>query len=77
MEDEIKLIDWTGHKDKKQAYEWAYGINRGKLMKRFLEKNYITINDKNVLDVGCNQGGISIAFSEYSNKIISFDNEIK
>ena len=77
MENKIELIDWTGHKDKKQAYEWAYGINRGKLMKRFFEENNINIKDKNVLDVGCNQGGVSIAFSECSNKIISFDNEIE
>ena len=54
---------------------WADGLERGRKMTAFLEREIGSLEGKTILDLGCGLGGISISFKEKSAGVFSIDSD--
>ena len=51
---------------------YSHGVKRGELISNFIKK-HVNLRGSKVLDIGCNMGGISIAFSKQCEQVFSVD----
>jgi ubiquinone/menaquinone biosynthesis C-methylase UbiE len=58
--------------DSPEAYQ-EFQRHQGDLLVRFLEAHHLSIEGKQVLDLGCGLGGYSLAFQEHGAKVVSVD----
>ena len=61
------------HKMYKAWKQYALNaIERGKLVKEMVSK-FIQVENATVIDIGCGEGGLSIAFAKENSKVLSLD----
>ena len=57
--------------------DYVFGIHRGLKVINFFKRNGIKLEKSFVLDIGCNKGGIDIAFSPFCQRIVAGDIDVE